>query len=219
MQVQYHNRNPVDPSLLSSFVRQNACSWTRTDLARQPEGSIKYVPTLDELLATSDVVSLNLPLNKNTQGFFGKKQFAAMKKGAVLINTARGGVVDEAAMLEALASGQLWSAGLDVFPDEPHINPELLKNDKITLLPHMGTETEVRSWSCPVLDELTHRVPTGNAEKDGSARSDQHCQRPRDWACRQSRTRAERTPVALCNRDASICEHHVISFGLSPKIP
>lgn len=89
-------------------------------------------------------MSLNLPLNKNTEKFFGKKQFDTMKKGATLINTARGGVVDEEAMLEALASGQLGSAGLDVFPDEPHINPALLKNDRISILPHMGTETQVR---------------------------------------------------------------------------
>ncbi|KAI5478154.1 putative 2-hydroxyacid dehydrogenase UNK4.10 [Pseudohyphozyma bogoriensis] len=125
IKVQYHNRKEVDPALLSSF----------------PAGSIKYVSTLDELLATSDIVSLNLPLNAHTQGFFGKKQFDTMKKGSVLINTARGGVVDEPALLEALESGQLFSAGLDVFPDEPNINPALRNNDKITILPHMGTET------------------------------------------------------------------------------
>lgn len=126
MKVQYHNRNPVDASLLSSF----------------PEGSIPYVSTLEELLATSDVVSLNLPLNKSTEKFFSTKQFNLMKKGAVLINTARGGVVDEEALLEALESGQLSSAGLDVFPNEPFINPLLAANDKLTILPHMGTETQ-----------------------------------------------------------------------------
>ncbi|KAK4053224.1 hypothetical protein OIO90_003998 [Microbotryomycetes sp. JL221] len=126
MKVIYHNRNPVDPSLLAAF----------------PDGAISYVPTLDELLQTSDVVSLNLPLNASTRNSFGKRQFSLMKRGSVLVNTARGGVVDEPALLEALETGHLASAGLDVYPNEPEINPRLLANDKLTLLPHMGTETE-----------------------------------------------------------------------------
>ncbi|KAM0787884.1 hypothetical protein ACM66B_003934 [Microbotryomycetes sp. NB124-2] len=126
MKVIYHNRNPVDPSLLASF----------------PEGAVTYIPTLDELLKTSDVVSLNLPLNASTKNSFGKRQLSLMKRGSVLVNTARGGVIDEAALLDALESGHLASAGLDVYPNEPEINPRLLQNDKLTLLPHMGTETE-----------------------------------------------------------------------------
>ncbi|KAK4047995.1 hypothetical protein OIV83_005029 [Microbotryomycetes sp. JL201] len=126
MKIIYHNRNPVDKSLLATF----------------PEGAVTYVSTLDELLQTSDVVSLNLPLNASTKNSFGKRQFGLMKRGSVLVNTARGGVVDEAALLDALESGHLASAGLDVYPNEPEINPRLLANDKLTLLPHMGTETE-----------------------------------------------------------------------------
>lgn len=104
----------------------------------QPTDAITYCKTLDELLEKADVVSLHVPLNDKTNKFFGKEQFNKMKKGSCLVNTARGGVVDEEALLEALASGQLGSAGLDVFPNEPEINPELLKNDRVTCLPHMG---------------------------------------------------------------------------------
>ncbi|KAK4053223.1 hypothetical protein OIO90_003997 [Microbotryomycetes sp. JL221] len=125
MKIVYHNRKEVDPKLLADF----------------PSGSIKYCSSLDDLLQQSDVVSVHVPLNPKTEKFFGKQQFDKMKKGSCLVNTARGGVIDEEAMLEALESGQLGSAGLDVFPNEPEINPALLKNDRVTVLPHMGTET------------------------------------------------------------------------------
>lgn len=125
MQVQYHNRNPVDPSLLATFVsslsiiprssppfRRNPSDSSLLTLplyflTLQPTGAITYVPTLEKLLATSDCVSLNLPLNANTVGFFGKTQFDQMKKGAILVNTARGGVVNEEDMLDALESGHV----------------------------------------------------------------------------------------------------------------
>ena len=64
-----------------------------------------------------------------------------MKDSVVIINTARGGVIDEAALVDALDSGKVWSVGLDVFEDEPNVHPGLLKNPRVTLLPHMGTWT------------------------------------------------------------------------------
>jgi len=121
MKVIYYNRKPIQPT---------------------PSFECEYVSSLEELLKRSDVVSLNLPLNKNTQSSFGKEQFAQMKDGAVLVNTARGGVVDQEALIDALKSGKLASAGLDVFPNEPEIDERLVAMDNITLLPHMGTETK-----------------------------------------------------------------------------
>lgn len=97
--------------------------------------------TLDELLAESDVVSLHCPLTEQTRGLIGAGQLALMKPGASLINTSRGAVVDTEALIEALVSGKLHSAGLDVFPDEPHVPQQLLALDNVVLTPHVGTNT------------------------------------------------------------------------------
>jgi len=130
--------------------------YNRREISPKPDFPCTYVSSVDELLAMSDVVSLNLPLNDKTRGSFGREQFKKMKKGSILINTARGGVVDEEALIEALESGHLFSAGLDVFPDEPNVNPKLLAMDNITLLPHMGTETQdtQRKMELLVLDNI-----------------------------------------------------------------
>ncbi|KAK4689263.1 hypothetical protein P7C73_g849, partial [Tremellales sp. Uapishka_1] len=134
--------------------------YNRKEVSPPPSFPCTYISSMDELLKQADVVSLNLPLNDQTKGSFGKKQFETMKKGSVLINTARGAVVDEEAMIEALESGHLSSAGLDVFPDEPNVNPKLLAMDNITILPHMGTETRdsQKKMEILVLDNLISAV-------------------------------------------------------------
>jgi lactate dehydrogenase-like 2-hydroxyacid dehydrogenase len=107
-------------------------------LSEDQEDGAKYVETLGELLESSDVVSLNLPLNEKTKGLIGKKEFERMKETAVLINTARGGVVKEQELVEALEKGEIVGCGLDVYEDEPRINEGLIKSDKAFLLPHVG---------------------------------------------------------------------------------
>ncbi|KAI4596666.1 hypothetical protein KJ359_005008 [Pestalotiopsis sp. 9143b] len=102
-----------------------------------------YCKTLDELLGRSDVVSLNCPLNAATTGLVGEAQFAAMKDGAFLINTARGAVVDEKALIAALESGKVARAGLDVFVNEPKPDPYFLQSDKVIIQPHLGGLTDV----------------------------------------------------------------------------
>jgi lactate dehydrogenase-like 2-hydroxyacid dehydrogenase len=116
MTVQYHNRTRLSPEL---------------------EQGAKYV-SFDELLASSDVVSLNLPLNAKTKHIIGSAEFKRMKQTAILINTARGGVVDEAALVDALEQGEIAGCGLDVYEREPQISEGLLKSDKAFLLPHVG---------------------------------------------------------------------------------
>lgn len=95
----------------------------------------------ERLLAASDVLSIHTPLTPETRGRFGEAELARMKKGAILVNTARGPVVDEAALAAALASGHLGGAGLDVFEQEPAVHPGLLSLPNVVLLPHLGSAT------------------------------------------------------------------------------
>jgi len=100
-----------------------------------------FVPTLEELLERSDIVSLHVPLSETTRHLIGAVELARMKPTAVLINTARGPVVDEDALVDALESGSIYSAGLDVFDGEPNVNPRILTAPRTTLLPHIGSAT------------------------------------------------------------------------------
>lgn len=107
---------------------------------RDSEGAFTCVG-LDELLSQSDVVSIHCPLNAETRQLFDVQRLGSMKRGAYLINTARGAIVDEAALAEALESGHLGGAGLDVFENEPHAHPDLRQRDDVVLLPHIGSAT------------------------------------------------------------------------------
>jgi phosphoglycerate dehydrogenase-like enzyme len=98
---------------------------------------------LDQLLTRSDIVTLHLPLTPETRGFIGREQLAKMKRSAILINTARGPVVDQAALIEALEHKHLAGAGLDVFDLEPPLSPNhpILSAPNAVLTPHIGYET------------------------------------------------------------------------------
>jgi lactate dehydrogenase-like 2-hydroxyacid dehydrogenase len=98
-----------------------------------------FYPDLDDMLAASDVVSLHIPGGAETAGLIDARRLAAMKQGSVLINTARGSVVDHDALAEALRSGHLAGAGLDVYPREPHVPESLLALENVVLLPHLGS--------------------------------------------------------------------------------
>jgi glyoxylate reductase len=121
MEIAYANRNPADPELVAATGAERL--------------------ELDELLATSDFVSLHTPLTPATRGLISTERLALMKPEAILVNTARGPVVDEAALAEALASGRIAAAALDVFEHEPQVHPALLGLDNVTLLPHLGSAT------------------------------------------------------------------------------
>lgn len=102
----------------------------------------EYFPNVEEMLAQSDVLSVHVPLRKETEGLVDEKWIRALKPGAIIINTARGKVMDEDALIRALEDGHLAAAGLDVFPNEPEVNSRLLDFPQVTLLPHMGTENQ-----------------------------------------------------------------------------
>jgi glyoxylate reductase len=120
--------------------------WTprRKPESEEREAGLTFVP-FDELLRQSDFVSLHSPLNAETRHQIGAREFALMKPSAFLINTARGAIVDEAAMVRALKRGRIAGAGLDVFEHEPKVHPELKRLKNVVLTPHLGSATvEVR---------------------------------------------------------------------------
>lgn len=117
MKIVYHSRRAVD------------------------DPAARFMPTLDALLSASDVVSLHVPGGSATERMIGAAQLRAMRPDAILINTARGSVIDEAALIEALASGTIGGAGLDVFANEPAVSPELLAAPNLVALPHLGSAT------------------------------------------------------------------------------
>jgi D-3-phosphoglycerate dehydrogenase len=111
------------------------------DKAFAAEHGVEFV-TLEELLAASDIVTLHAVLTAETQSLIGEKELALMKPGAYLVNTARGGLVDEQALSQALVGKRLAGAGLDVFADEPPVNSPLLQlGEKVLLAPHLGAQT------------------------------------------------------------------------------
>jgi glyoxylate reductase len=107
---------------------------------RAVDGESGYV-ALDELLAQSDVVSIHCPLTEATHHLIGARELARMKPNSVLVNTARGPIVDEKALVAALHQGRPGFAGLDVFEEEPRIQPGLVANERVMLLPHVGSAT------------------------------------------------------------------------------
>jgi glyoxylate reductase len=96
---------------------------------------------LERLLRESDIVAITVPLSAETRHLIGPQELAMMKPGAILVNTARGPIVDEAAVAEALTSGHLGAAGLDVFEREPKVHPALLECENALLVPHIGSAT------------------------------------------------------------------------------
>ena len=144
MTVAYHNRRAVDAE-------------TQARLGARPVG-------LHELLETSDVVSLNCPYSEATHHLIDAAALGRMQPSAFLVNTARGPIVDEAALEAALRSGQIAGAGLDVFEHEPQVHPGLLTLDNVVLVPHLGSATiETRSAMATLAARNVVEVLAGRA--------------------------------------------------------
>jgi len=121
MEISYHQRHPAPAEVEAQLGAE-----------RLP---------LDQLLARADVVSLHCPLTPETRHLIGAPELAAMKPSAVLVNAARGPVVDERALAQALAAGEIAAAGLDVYEHEPQVEPALLELENVVLAPHLGSAT------------------------------------------------------------------------------
>jgi len=120
MEIHYFNRRPLP--------------------ADKAEGAV-YHETLDTLLGQSEVLSLNCPLTAETRHLLNRNRIAQLPRGAIVVNTARGPVIDDDALIEALRSGHVAAAGLDVFEGEPNLNPAYLSLESTFLLPHIGSAT------------------------------------------------------------------------------
>jgi glyoxylate reductase len=125
LQIHYHNRRRLDPRIEEGL---EATWWD----------------SLDQMLARMDIVTLHCPHTPATYHLLSARRLKLMKPSALLINTARGEIVDETALARMLEAGELGGAGLDVFEHEPSVNPRLLKlarSNRVVLLPHMGSAT------------------------------------------------------------------------------
>ena len=109
---------------------------------RRPDEHADQAASLEALLAESDVVSLHSPLTGDTHHLMNAARLRQMRRGAILINTARGPIVDESALIDVLRSGHLFGAGLDVYEHEPQVPDELRALGNVVLLPHLGSATE-----------------------------------------------------------------------------
>ncbi|TAQ87581.1 hypothetical protein B7494_g4082 [Chlorociboria aeruginascens] len=110
----------------------------RLPAADEEKHNVTYCETLDDLLNTSDVISIHCPLNSSTRHMLTTKEFALMKDGVLIINTARGAIIDEDALIAAMESGKVSRAGMDVFDDEPNIRPYFRESERCVLQPHLG---------------------------------------------------------------------------------
>ena len=122
LSIHYHNRKPVSPRI-------------------EEELGATYWESLDQMLARMDIVSINCPHTPATYHLLSARRLRLLQSQAIVVNTARGEIIDEAALANMLARGEIAGAGLDVFEHEPSINPKLLKLPNVVLLPHMGSAT------------------------------------------------------------------------------
>lgn len=115
--------------------------WNRRRLPPELEDGAQFHEHIEELLPQADFLSIHCPLTEETRGLLNAERLALLPQGAIVVNTARGPIIDDEALIAALRSGQVAAAGLDVFTDEPRINPAYLTLDNTFLLPHVGSAT------------------------------------------------------------------------------
>ncbi|CAE6495423.1 unnamed protein product [Rhizoctonia solani] len=155
----YHNRHRVSPAGMSDI--NNIVFLRLTSLTKDENGAI--YSSLDQLLSESNLVTLHCPLTPETRHLLSDKQFAMMKHGAYIVNTSRGPVIDEGALVRAMKSGRISRVGLDVFENEPEVHPYLVTSERATLLPHWGSQVKRVFYDIEheCLDNLDSWLETG----------------------------------------------------------
>jgi len=123
--------------------------------------------SLEDLLKTADIISLHVPLTPETYHLINKERLELLKPNAILINTARGPVVDEKALIKVLKERRIYGAGLDVFENEPYIPQELMELDNVVLLPHIGTAT-IETRQTMLIDAIQNMVKVFDGERPDS---------------------------------------------------
>ena len=132
----------------------------------EKETGVRYVE-LDELLCTCDFISVHTPLTEETRHLIGAEELEKMKPEAVIVNTSRGAVIDEAALADALESGRIFAAGLDVYEEEPKVHPKLLELENVVLAPHIGSASiETRNKMAVTAGEDLRAVLRGEQPKN-----------------------------------------------------
>lgn len=147
---------------LQPFHPKEIIYHNRRRLSEDLEGNARYV-SFDDLLKESDIISISIPLNKNTKYMINKKTISQMKKGVVIVNTARGAVIKEEDLIPALKSGKVGAFGADVWENEPNANPELYSLPTVLALPHLGTYTYEtgEAMELHVIKNVEHFIKTG----------------------------------------------------------
>lgn len=147
---------------LQPFGFEKITYYNRSRLAPELEKGAEYL-SFDELITTADVILVSVPLNAKTRHMLNAETLAKMKKGVIIVNTARGAVIDEAAITESLKSGHVWSFGSDVFEFEPKVAAELYEMPNVVSLPHMGTHTfqAMENMEAFVIDNVRAFLTTG----------------------------------------------------------
>lgn len=150
---------------LEPFGFEKYLYYNRSRLSPELEKNAEYV-SYDELLAKSDVILVSVPLNKNTHHLINNESIAKMKDGVIIVNTARGAVIDEAVLTKALKAGKIGAFGSDVFEHEPQVAPELSELPNVVSLPHMGTHTyqALKNMETWVVDNIYEYLTTGKVK-------------------------------------------------------
>ncbi len=201
MRVIYATKSPARSGAPSAAKSTAPAKSKSPAVARKLEGGGNAIAASDaecvglhELLATADFISINVPLTPQTRGLIGTRELGAMKRGAILVNTARGQVVDQAALTEALRSGHLGGAGLDVTETEPiNVSDPLLKLANVVITPHIGSASHATRHRMAelavdnILDVFAGRPP-------------RHCANP---AVKLRTTRRKRPPIEPSARKSS----------------